>query len=183
MEELKLLQHVLKLNGAELAWIEEEKGHFKDDYFSPVKIPTIKHIPWAHRNILILTGILDEVIQIFKDKFMACMYKHSDALYGLCWFCVKKKSSTLHLIHDLQPLNMVTICNSGIPPLANQVIKAMAGHACYSMLNLFIGYDNCTLNVALHDLTSIQSPISMVRLTCLPQGWTNARAIFHEDVT
>jgi hypothetical protein len=29
----------------------------------------------------------------------------------------------------------------------------------------------------------IQSPVGVVRLTCLPQGWTNAGAIFHEDVT
>jgi hypothetical protein len=47
----------------------------------------------------------------------------------------------------------------------------------------YIGYDHRTLDVALRDLTSIQSPISAVRLTCLPQGWTNAGAIFHEDVT
>jgi hypothetical protein len=183
MEELKLLQHILKLNEAGLAWTEEEKGHFKDDYFSPVKIPTIEHIPWAHRNIPILTGILDEVIQIFKDKFVASVYKHSDASYQSCWFCIKKKSSALCLIHDLQPLNMVTIHNSGIPPLANQVIKAMAGRACYSMLNLFVGYNHHMLDIASHDLTSIQSPIGTVRLTCLPQGWTNAGAIFHEDVT
>jgi hypothetical protein len=81
LEELKLLQHVLKLNEAGLAWTEEEKGRFKDNYFSPVKIPTIEHIPWAHRNIPILTSILDEVIQIFKDKFAASMYEHSNASY------------------------------------------------------------------------------------------------------
>ena len=51
------------------------------------------------------------------------------------------------------------------------------------MLDLFVGYDHRTLNVASRDLTTIQSPIGAVRLTCLPQGWTNAGAIFHEDVT
>src|SRR6266851_2589115 len=59
----------------------------------------------------------------------------------------------------------------------------MAGQACYSMLDLFVGYDHHTLDVASHNLTTIQSPISAVRLTCLPQGWTNAGAIFHKDVT
>jgi hypothetical protein len=59
----------------------------------------------------------------------------------------------------------------------------MAGWACYSMLDLFVGYDHHTLDVASHDLTTIQSPIGAMRLTCLPQGWTNAGAIFHEDVT
>jgi hypothetical protein len=162
--------------------MEDKKGHFRDNYFSLVKIPVIEHVPWAHRNIPIPTGILDEVIQIFKDKFVAGVYKHSDALYRSRWFCMKKKSSALHLVHDLQPLNAVTICNSGIPPLADQVIEAMVGHACYSMLDLFVGYDHRTLNIASRDLTTIQSLIGTVRLTCLPQGWTNARAIFHKDV-
>ena len=181
-EELKLLHHILLLNELGLAWTEAEKGRFRDDYFSPVKIPVIEHVPWAQRNIPIPTGILDEVIQIFKDKFAAGVYEHSDASYRSRWFCVKKKSGALRLVHDLQPLNAVTIRNSGVPPLAEQLIEAMAGRACYSMLDLFVGYDHRTLDVASRDLTTIQSPIGAVRLTCLPQGWTNAIAIFHEDV-
>jgi hypothetical protein len=57
------------------------------------------------------------------------------------------------------------------------------GDGCYSMLNLFIGYDHCTLDVTFRDLTTIQSPIGVMRLTCLLQGWTNAGAIFHKDIT
>jgi len=59
----------------------------------------------------------------------------------------------------------------------------MAGRACYAMLDLFVGYDHRTLDIASRDLTTIQSPIGAVRLTCLPQGWTNAVAIFHDDVS
>jgi hypothetical protein len=51
------------------------------------------------------------------------------------------------------------------------------------MLDLFVGYDHWTLDITSRDLTTIQSPIGAVRLTCLPQGWTNAGAIFHKDVT
>jgi hypothetical protein len=183
LEELKLLHHILKLNEFGLMWMEDEKGRFRDDYFSLVKIPIIEHVPWAHCNIPILTGILDKVIQIFKDKFVASVYKHSNASYQSRWFCMKKKSSMLCLVHDLQPLNAVTIHNSSVPPLANQIIEAMAGRMCYSMLDLFVGYNRHTLDVASHDLTTIQSPIGVVRLTCLPQGWTNTGAIFHKDVT
>src|SRR6266702_3187907 len=50
------------------------------------------------------------------------------------------------------------------------------------MLDLFVGYDHRTLDVASCDLTTIQSPIGAVQLTCLPQGWTNAITIFHKDV-
>jgi hypothetical protein len=115
-------------------------------------------------------GILNEVIKIFKDKTAAGVYECSDASYRSRWFCVKKKSGALRLVHDLQPLNGVTIRNSGVTPGAEQVIEAMAGRACYSMLDLFVGYDHRTLDVASRDLTTIQSPIGAMRLTCLPQG-------------
>ncbi len=182
-KELKLLQYILQINELGLAWTEAEKGQFCNDYVLPVKIPVIEHVPWIQKNIPIPTGILDQVIQIFRDKFAAGVYEHSDTSYQSRWFCVKKKNGTLHLIHDLQPLNAVTVHNSRVPPLADQLIKGMAGCACYSMLDLFVGYDHCTLDIISRDLTTIQSPIGALCLTCLPQGWTNAVAIFHEDVT
>ena len=80
-EELKPLQHILLLNESGLAWTEDEKGCFHDDYFSPVKIPVIEHVPWMHKNIPIPYGILDNVISIFKDKLVAGVYEPSDALY------------------------------------------------------------------------------------------------------
>jgi hypothetical protein len=169
-EELKLLHHVLKVNELGLAWTEAEKGRFRDNYFSPVKIPIIEHIPWAYCNLPIPPGIQDEVIQIFRDKLAASVYEHSDASYHLQWFCVKKKNGSLHLVHDLQPLNAVTIWNSGIPPLADQLIESMVGCSCYTMLDLFVGYDHQTLDIASHDLTTVQSPISAMRLTSLPIG-------------
>jgi len=80
-EELKLLQHILKINELGLAWMEAEKGRFSNEYFTPVKIPVVEHVPWAHKNIPIPSGIVGDVIQIFKDKFTAGMYEHSDASY------------------------------------------------------------------------------------------------------
>ncbi len=111
------------------------------------------------------------------------MYEDSDASYHSRWFCVKKKSGALHLVHDLQPLNAITIQNSRLPPDPDDIIESMVGRACYSMLNLFVSYDHCMLDPSSYDLTTIQSPIGAKRLTCLPQGWTNAVAIFHEDMT
>ena len=161
-EELKLLQHVLLLNETGLAWTNEERGRFCNEYFSPVKIPVIEHVPWAHKNILIPYGILDEVIQIFKDKIAAGVYEPSDASYRSPFFCVKKKSGALHLVHDLQPLNAVTVHNSGVPPLTDQIIESMGSQACYAILDLFIGYDHRTLDVASQDLTTVQSPIGAI---------------------
>ena len=181
-EELKLVQHVLKINELALAWTEAEKGHFSDEYFSPVKIPVVEHVPWAHKNLPIPPGILEDVIKIFREKLATRVYEHSDVSYCSRWFCVKKKNSTLRLVHNLQPLNAVTIRNSGLPPIPDQIVKSMAGHSCYTVLDLFVGYDHRVLDVSSRDLTTVQSPVGAVRLTCLPQGWCGSVAIFHGDV-
>ena len=182
-EEVKLAQHILQLNEKALAWTEAEHRHFRDDYFSPVKIPTIAHTPWVHKNIPIPTGILDEVIDILKQKIAAGVYEPSDASYRSRWFCVKKKNGSLRLVHDLQPLNAITIRNAAVPPFVDQFIESMAARSCYSMLDLFVGYDHRTLDVSSRDLTTFQTPLGAQRSTVLPQGLTNAVAIFHGDVT
>ena len=181
--EVKLAAHVLKLNEAALAWTEAERGRFRDDYFSPVKIPTIAHTPWVHKNIPIPTGLLDEVIDMFKEKIVADVYEPSDVSYRSRWFCVPKKNGSLRLVHDLEPLNAITIRNAAVPPLVDQFVEGIAAHSCYSMLDLLVGYDHRTLDVASRDLTSFQSPLGALRNTTLPQGSINAVAIFHSDVT
>jgi len=70
------------------------------------------------------------------------VYKPSDASYCSHWFCIKKKSSALCIVHNLQPLNTVTIRNAGLPPDPEQIIESMAGHSCYTILDLFVGYDH-----------------------------------------
>jgi hypothetical protein len=158
-EEVKLVQHILKLNEHTLAWMEAEKGRFSNEYFLPIKIGVIEHIPWAHKNLPILPGILEDVIKIFHKKLATGVYEHSNMSYHSWWFCMKKKSGTLRLVHDLQPLNTVTIHNSSIPSIPDQVIKAMASCSCYTILNLFVGYNHQTLDISSHDLTTIQSPV------------------------
>ena len=59
----------------------------------------------------------------------------------------------------------------------------MAGQLCYIILDLFVRYDHWTLDVSSCDLTTIQSSVGTVQLTCLPQGWTGVVPIFHGDVT
>ena len=182
-EELKLAQHVLKLNENALAWTDIERGSFCDEYFSPVKIPTVPHIPWVLKNIPIPNGIMGNVIDLIKKKIAAGVYEPSDASYRSRWFCVKKKNGSLRIVHDLQPLNAVTIRNAAVPPFVDQFVEGMAARSCYSMLDLYVGYDHRMLDVSSRDLTTFQTPLGAYRCTVLPMGATNAVAIFHGDVT
>ena len=93
-------------------------GKLLEGYFDPVVIPTIEHIPWVEQNIPIPPGIYDEVIKILKEKIWVGVYERSNSAYRSMWFCIlKKDGKSLRLVHDLQPLNAVTIKDSGVPPI------------------------------------------------------------------
>jgi len=66
--EEQLAQHVLKINEHALAWTEAEHGHFHDNYLSPVKIPTIAHTMWTHKNIPIPQGSWTKSLTSSKER-------------------------------------------------------------------------------------------------------------------
>jgi len=80
-EEEKLAHELVKLQEQAFAWEEIEKGRFKDEYFAPILIPTIEHIPWALRNIPIPPGIYDRVINVIREKMAAGVYEPSSSSY------------------------------------------------------------------------------------------------------
>ena len=80
-EEEKLAHELVKLQEEAFAWEEIEKGRFLDEYFAPILIPTIEHIPWALRNIPIPPGIYDRVIKVIREKMEAGVYEPSSSSY------------------------------------------------------------------------------------------------------
>ena len=83
----------------------------------------------------------------------------------------------------LEPLNQVTIAHSRVPPFTEQLTKQFAGRTCNSMMDLFIGYDECALAPSSQNLTTFQTPYSALQLTTLPMGWTNLVPIFYSNIT
>jgi hypothetical protein len=68
-------------------------------------------------------------------------------------------------------------------PFTDQIGKHFAGRACGSMLDLYVGYNEHRLLPELCNLTTFQSPFSVLCLITLPMGWMNSVLIFHDDVT
>jgi len=88
-------------------------------------IPTVEHIPWSLKNILIPPEIFPHVVEIIKSKIAAGVYEPSNSSYRSCWFCVlKKDGKPLCLVHDLQPLNAVVIKDADLPPMVEQYTKS-----------------------------------------------------------
>ena len=183
-EERALMHHFMSIQNAGFAWEDLERGHFREDFFPPIEIPTIPHKPWADRNIPILPGIYAKICRIIKLKLDAGVYEPSNSSYRTRWFPVAKKDGkSLRIVHSLEPLNRVTIKHAGVTPFTDQIGEHFAGRACGGMLDLYVGYDDRGLAETSRDLTTFQSPFGALRLVTLPMGWTNSVPIFHDDVT
>ena len=173
--ECDLLHHFMSLQNEGFTWDDSECSHFCEDFFPPVKIAVITHTPWVQQNILILPGIYNQVCKIIQMKMDTGIYEHSNSSYHLCWFCVAKKEvNAIHLVHNLEPLNTVTIQHSSVTPFTEQIAKQFAGGACRGMLNLYVSYDECALTETSRDYTTFQMPYGALCLTKLPMGWINA---------
>ena len=183
-EERKLMHHFMALHEKGFAWDETEKGHFREDFFPPVNMGITEHIPWVNRNMPIPPGIYDEVIRIVREKVASGAYEPSSSSYRSRWFTVlKKDGKSLRIVHDLQPLNAVTIRDSGMLPFVETLAESFAGRACYGVLDLFVAFDQRGLAQPSRDYTTFQTPLGTFRLTKLPMGWTNSVPILHGDVT
>jgi hypothetical protein len=182
--ERDLMHQFMMLHQDGFAWSDPERGHFRDDFFPPIEIPTIPHKPWAMRNIPIPPGIYNEVCDLIQRKIKAGVFEPSNSSYRSRWFCVVKKDGTsLRIVQSLEPLNAVTIAHSGVPPFTEQLVEQFAGRACGAMLDLYVGYDERALAEVSRDFTTFQTPYGAHRLTTLPMGWTNSVPTFHDDVT
>jgi hypothetical protein len=122
-------------------WDNSKRGSFKAEFFPPIEILTVAHEPWIQKNIPIPPGIYDEVCEMICTKIHAGVYEPSNSSYQSQWFCVTKKDGQLHIVHSLEPLNTVTIQQSGVTPIPEHLAKNFTGHACGAMLDLYVGYD------------------------------------------
>jgi hypothetical protein len=77
-EEHILMHHFMCLQHEGFAWTDQERGHFWEDFFPPIEIPTIPHKPWTQHNIPIPPGIYEEVCELIKRKLKAGVYEASN---------------------------------------------------------------------------------------------------------
>jgi hypothetical protein len=182
-EEEKLFKHIMVLNEQTLAFVQTDRGTFKESYFSDYIIPTVPHVPWIFKNIPIPPGVKEEVMELLKEKIDAGVYEACQSSYRSRWFCVPKKSGKLRIVHDLQALNGVTIRDAGLPPILDDFVEPFAGRQCYTVFDLFWGFDGRKIHPKSRDMTAFYSPLGLLRLTSLPMGFTNSPAEFQKCMT
>ena len=179
-EEEKLFKHVMKLNENAIAFEDVERGTLKESYFSPYIIPTVPHSPWEYRNISIPPGIMQKVLDVLKLKMEAGVYEQSQSSYRSRWFVVPKKNGKLRIVHDLQPLNKVTIRDAGMVPIIDDFVEGFAGRQCYTVFDLYWGFDARKIHPKSRGLTAFMTPLGLLQITSLPTGFTNSPAEFQK---
>jgi hypothetical protein len=91
-----------------------------------------------------------------------------------------KKNGKLRMVFDLQQLNSVTIRDAGLPPILDSFVEPFAGSQCYTSFDIRSGFDARIVHLDSRDMTAISTPLGLLRLTCLPQGFTNSPAEFQK---
>ncbi|CAA7264504.1 unnamed protein product [Cyclocybe aegerita] len=173
-EERKLAAAVLLVNETALAWSEEEKGRFREDYIEPVVIPVIEHIPWFKKSPPFPPAVREKIKKVVEKKSPPEFTKNLPAL--------NKKNGDIRIVHNLAPLNEVTIKDGSQLPIIDQYAELCSGRGVYSTLDIFVGFDHSSLAEESRDLTTFDTPLGTHRLTVLPQGWTGSPGIFHRQV-
>jgi len=166
------------LNEDGIAFEDIERGTLKDSHFSPYIISTVPHTPWQHQNRPVPLGIADEVIKVLKLKMDAGVYKHSQSSYRSRWFVVEKKNKKHRIVHDLQPLNKITIKDAGMLPILDDFVENFAGRQCYMVFDLFWGFDAWKIHPKSCGMTAFSTPLGLLQITSLPTGFTNLPAEF-----
>ena len=174
--EKKKFQDMLSMHGKAFASSPDEIGCVQPSVVAPMVIFTVPHVPWDLKPIPVPRALLPKLVELLKEKTRMGILEPSMAPYSNRWFTVPKKSGALRFIQDMQSANKVTIRNKGSGPIVDEVAEAFAGHAIYSIGDLYSGYDQFQLAAESRDLTTMKTPLGLVRMCTLPQGATNSVA-------
>jgi hypothetical protein len=177
--ELELILDVIFEFENAFAFTHAERGTFNTKYYPEYTMRTVPHVPWQIKPIRLPKSREAEIMEMLEDQRQAGKYELSSSSYRSAVFAVEKKNGKLRLVHDLQPLNRVTIRDAGLPPRMEDIIENLKGRSYYFVADLKSGYDAVPLKDGSRDLTAFHAyDLGSMRLTSLPQGYTNSMIEF-----
>lgn len=181
-EEKQLFLEMLLRHDKVFAFDAAERGCLLPESGSPHIIYTVPHTPWKFRPLRFAQKETEEIIEVLKDRLKSGVLEPCCGPYANRWFCVKKKSGGYRFIQDLQPLNKVTIRDSAGPPVVDEFAESFSGCPIYTITDLFSGYDQVPLAEQCRDMTAIDTPLGLLRMTRMPQGGTNSVADYQRTM-
>lgn len=168
-----LVQLLIQREGA-LSWDWTEIGSVHSDVAPPQRILTIEHDAWQAAPFNYPKSLQGEVRKMVKERFDRGTLEPCHGPYRNPWFLVKKKSGGHRMINACLNMNAVTLRDANLPPNVDDFSDEFAGMKITSLIDLFSGYDQISLDKRDRDMTAFMTPIGLLRQTTLPQGATNS---------
>jgi transposase InsO family protein len=166
-----------------IAFEDSEMGILNPEIEPPAKIHTIPHEPWQQQSLRLPKAMEEKATEIVKERLALGLLEHSQGPYRSRFFLVpKKQPGEYRLINDVQPLNGVTIRDSGMPPATDEFSEDFAGYPILTSIDYYSGYNQILLDLLSRDFTAFATLLGSLRQTRLPQGWTNSVAYFQRII-
>lgn len=179
-KELDYLKESLRTRPHVFAYDEAERGHLNEAKYPPVRLYTLDHEPWNCAMPKIPPFKAQAAIDYLRMAEKNGIIEPCSGSYAGNWMLLPKGDGRFRFVQDFQELNRVSVKNSAIPPNPLYLTEAAAGRKILSKIDLISGYFQIPLDKRDRDLTGINTPLGMKRMTALPQGYTNSPAIFQE---
>jgi hypothetical protein len=177
--ERELLIEVLTNREEALAFDWTHCGTVRPEVAPPQEIRTVEHEAWQVPSFPVPKSLMAKVIEMLKERLNRGTMEYSQGPYRNPWFLVaKKEKGSYRLIVAAQNINKVTIRDANMPPNMDEFSEEFSCCVVASLLDFFSGYDQVLLALKSRDMTAIQTPIGLLRVTRLPQGATNSVAQF-----
>ena len=88
-------------------------------------------------------------------------------------FSVGKPFKGYQLINLAQKINTVSKHQTSLPPVVEEFLERFTGYLVVTLVNLFSGYDQCTLDPELRNITAFHTLLRLMRMTILRLGYIN----------
>jgi hypothetical protein len=183
-QERLIAAQVVTNNADVFAWDNSETTTFSQEYFGDVVLPLKDHVPFFKCMIPWPPGLAAKLEQAIDEHVKAGIYEPCNSSYGspLFWV-VKKDGSSLRLVHDLQTLNGHTVRDATLPPALEQYVEWYACSFIYTGIDIMNGFYGRVIAEKSRDATAFDTPShGKLRLTRLPQGFTNSMQVFQGDI-
>lgn len=182
-EEIDLLIWVLRENEDAISFEDSERGCFKPEYFPDYVMETVPHEPWREAPIRIPKAVKSEMTDMLRKQVESGNLEPAHASYRSRVFVVQKPKGGLRIVHDLQPLNAVSVQDAMLPPNVYKFAEGFIGYSVYATMDLYSGYHQRRLHPGSRPLTACQTPLGNMQLTSLPMGYTNSLQEFQRATT
>lgn len=182
-EEIDLLVWVVGQNQDAFAFDDSERGTFDPKYFPDYVMETVKHDAWQQAPIRIPEALKQKVTEMLNDQLKSGNLEHSRSSYRSRIFVVLKPSGGLRIVHDLQPLNKVSVQDAMLPPNVTEFAESFVGRAIYGTMDLYSGYHQRRLHEQSRPLSACNTLIGNMQLTSLPMGYTNSMQEFQRSTS